>query len=284
MTASLRVAQNRMDHDRGITHTIVHVTAETAKRWLDENNTHNRRISTTRVEEYASDMSEGRWHFNGEAIQFDRDNVLLNGQHRLMAILATGIAQTFLIVSGLDRSSQITMDQGTRRGASDQLLVAGIVADTTATAAIRVFIKWQSGRLFGDLTKNKVSTSEIVEWAQDNPDLVEMMAELSSVGVRRVKCAPSVALAVALRFALIDLDAATEFFGRLSRQENMTGAVLALHRRLDRAESARVKLPTRDVIAYFTTAWNAWRDGRTVTKVQRPRGAVWSVENFPQPK
>lgn len=281
MKAALRAVETATGQ---VTHSIVVVTPEMAKRWLAEHNTHNRPISETRVAQYIADMESGRWTFNGETIQFDKHGVLLNGQHRLMAIIATGIAQTFLIVRGLDRSSQITMDQGTRRNPKDQLQIAGIVTDNTVAAAIRTYLLWRTGRLFGDQVRNKITTSEVVEWAIGNPDLVDLLRDLTTAGVRRAKCNPSTALAIALRFALIDEAECLQFFGRLISAEGMKGSILALHRRLSNARENDVRLTTRDTIGYFVTAWNAWREGRSMTKLQKPRGGSWTFETFPEPK
>lgn len=270
--------------DTRITHAVVAVTPDMAKRWLNDNNTHNRPISETRVMQHVADMEGGRWRFNGETIQFDRNGTLLNGQHRLTGICRTGLTQTFLVVRGLAPESQITMDQGTRRSPADQLAVAGIITDGTVAAAIRVYIKWETGLLFGDKNRSKVTTSQVVEWAQSNPDMVSQLSELVSAGVKRTPCTPSLALAVALRLTLIDEAATIHFFDKLITRENITGPVLALRNRLDNVRESKVQLTERDLIGFFVIAWNAYRTHRQIGTLRRPKGAVWTPENFPVPR
>lgn len=69
--------------------TIETVTPMKAARWL-KRNIANRRVSPKVVRNYAGDMSRGEWLLNGEAIKFDRDGNLLDGQHRLGAIVHNG--------------------------------------------------------------------------------------------------------------------------------------------------------------------------------------------------
>lgn len=269
-----------------ITHSIVIIDAAMAQRWLDQYNTRNRPISKARVQDYATEMLAGRWHFNGETIQFDRDGVLLNGQHRLLAIVATGLAQTFLIVRGLDPATQVTIDQGTKRLPHEQLIVSGVLADNTMAAAIRVYIQWSTGRLFGDQIRNKVPTGEVVQWAHANMQTVETLRAINNIGLRRIYGQPSVTLAVALRLVQIDSWDAEQFLSGLRTGAGLDddSPVLALRERLRKAKESDVRLSVRDVIGMYVTAWNAVRGGRAMRKIQRPRGGVYTAQNFPTPR
>lgn len=268
-----------------ITYAVVSVDPDMAQRWLKTCNTHNRVLSPIRVSEYTKAMLEHRWKFNGETIQFDRNNVLLNGQHRLHAVVQSGTTQTFLLVRGLDPQVQTTMDQGTRRAPHEQLQVAGIAADQIDAAALRVFLRWQSGRLFGDALRNRVSTGEIVAFAQGNPDIIALLRTLGRGRIRSIPATPSVTVAVALQLHLIDSTAAREFFDLLESGAGLAinSPILTLSRRFVKAKTERAKLSERDVIGFYIIAWNAWRDGRSLTKLQRPNGSAWTGRSFPVP-
>jgi hypothetical protein len=58
------------------------ITPEQAAIWLTRNR-RNRPIRRTRVARYADAMRRGHWRVNGEAVIFDSEGNLLNGQHRL---------------------------------------------------------------------------------------------------------------------------------------------------------------------------------------------------------
>ena len=276
-----------------ISYAAVLVTPDMAKRWLDDNNSNNRNIRKAKVAEYAADMVAGRWEFNGETIQFDRGGMLLNGQHRLLAIVETGLSQTFLIVRGLDTSVQTTMDQGSRRTPQDQLQINGILTDSSVAAAIRVYITWTNGKLFGDQIRVKINTTEIVAWAEDNHELVCLLQDLAWVK-KAPNTTPSVALAIALRLSLIDEMDCVQFFTQLITLDGIKGAVSALRNRLDRAggvangrRTPQERLTSRDIIGYYVLAWNAYRENRPIRKLQRPKeskGHYWTPENFPVPR
>ncbi len=65
---------------------IVAVTPDTARRWLQRNGI-NRPLRDYRINLYASEMVAGRWTVDASAICFDSQDRLLNGQHRLHAVV-----------------------------------------------------------------------------------------------------------------------------------------------------------------------------------------------------
>ena len=54
-------------------------------------NTQNRPLRDAATDLMAKDMAEGRWHLNGESIIFSSDGVLTDGQHRLTAVVRSGV-------------------------------------------------------------------------------------------------------------------------------------------------------------------------------------------------
>lgn len=268
-----------------ITTNIENVTPDIAFRWLTEHNTWNRDISQIRVDGYVREMTEGRWRFNGEGIQFDWNGVLLNGQHRLSAIVESETTQTFLIVRGLDPQTQITMDQGTRRAPDDQLKIAHIDANKTVAAAIRLYLQWTRGRFFGDQVRLKISTGEVVEWAQANPAAVEFLRGLSPNRLAGARVVPSITAAVWYRLSEIDAEDAGEFIGAVcSGVGEVTSPTHVLREKFTRNKESGIRMSPRDVVGFYVQAWNAFRAGRSITKLQRPKGGSWTVHTFPEPK
>jgi len=148
-------------------------------------------------------------------------------------------------------------------------------------AAIRVLININENRLWEN---QDVSTGEIVAWAQANRERVERMQELYSWSLRRIRVRPALSTAMAVRLSEIDADAAEEFFGSLASGVNLDdiSPIYALRERFARLREAGMRLHDREYIGLYTLAWNAWRAGRSLTKVQRPKGG-WTPENFPEP-
>ena len=65
------------------------ITPEDAKQLLERNN-NNRKLSRDIVRKYAKSMSDGKWEPNADMIAFNEEGCLVNGQHRLFAIVESG--------------------------------------------------------------------------------------------------------------------------------------------------------------------------------------------------
>lgn len=75
------------------------ITPEIAKAWLEKRNNVNRHISPATVARYAADLKAGEWWQIVEPISLGPDGEIINGQHRLTAIVETGIAARIYIVT-----------------------------------------------------------------------------------------------------------------------------------------------------------------------------------------
>ncbi|MEC3952876.1 hypothetical protein VMT65_07530 [Nocardia sp. CDC153] len=256
---------------------------------LLEHNIGNRTLRAGKVAELVRVLHGGQWQFNGEAIKFDRHGTMRDGQHRCAAIVEAdpAVPVPALIVFGLEPEAQETMDQGMKRQAFEQLTIAGIDSDKTLAAAVRVLIRWNEGLLFIDHKIADVTTGDVVAWAKANPDGFDMLRELSARGYRRITgCAPSVALAIAYRLAQIDPECAYVFFDSLLKPVGVPDGspVWALRSRLEQIVKTRQRVPDRNMIGYFISAWNGFREGRAMAKISGPKGGVWTVATFPEPK
>ena len=87
-----------------------------------------------------------------------------------------------------------------------------------------------------------------------------------------------------MRFLMVDDAATAEFFHLLATGAGREGhPIVALDQLLRNMRRNRQVLPERDVLAYFILAWNAWRDGKPLSRMQGPRGGAWTSDNFPVP-
>lgn len=78
------------------------VTPKFASEILAKFNTKNRKVLPSHVAALANNMINGTWRFNGDTIRFDANGTLIDGQHRLMAIVKSGKTIPCLFVVGLD--------------------------------------------------------------------------------------------------------------------------------------------------------------------------------------
>ena len=126
---------------------IVDVTPAQAKVWLDECNTKNRRLNPSHVRRIALQMKNGQWLFNGDTICFDTNGILVDGQHRLEAIVESGVTVKCIIVRNLDPQVIMTKDIEMKTRNLSDLLAMDKVKDASNVAAIVArFTNLQTGR------------------------------------------------------------------------------------------------------------------------------------------
>lgn len=106
------------------TFTRVLVTPELAAEFL-KHNTANRPLKPSLLAKYVRFIKEDKWIENGDSIRFDLNAHLTDGQHRLQAIVNTGIAQYFDIITGLSEDAFKVTDTGKPRTKPDVAALLG---------------------------------------------------------------------------------------------------------------------------------------------------------------
>lgn len=81
-------------------------------------------LSRAHVNELADDMRAGLWQLNAEPIVFDEDGFLKNGQHRLAAVIASGVTIEVVVIRGVSRDIDI-YDNNLRRTLNQFLKAKG---------------------------------------------------------------------------------------------------------------------------------------------------------------
>lgn len=275
---------------RGISVDLVTVTPEVAARWLEERNVRNRKPSQQRIARYKRLMEQGQWVFNGATVVFDADGRLADGQNRLHAIVASGVPQSVLVVSGVEPFiAQDTTDQGGKRTLGNQLDMRGEQNATNLATAIRVVYAIETaGELDSTNRTAAVATiPELIATLDRNPRLRESMP----VGGRVNKAVGySHGLGAAMHYLLsqIDPDDAEVFFARLVDGVGLEDGdpILLLRNRLiaerDVATGARHKGMNQNFVAALTIkAWKAWRRGDRLNNLRWRRGGA-QPEAFPR--
>lgn len=94
----------------------IDVTPEMAKEWVKKiSPDKQRKLNQSRCIEYAEQMKAGLWGLSTDAIGFSTDDNLINGQHRLYAIILSNTTQRFLVVYDLPPESLNNIDIGLSR-------------------------------------------------------------------------------------------------------------------------------------------------------------------------
>lgn len=246
-------------------------------------NQRNRHIRKAVVDRYVQDMVAGRWEFNGAPIIVSDTNVLIDGQHRLTAVVEAGVTLPFVVIYDAPDSTRYTVDQGAARKPGDILAFAGVENSTAVASIARVLMSREAG--LSSTGGYKPSNTAIKDWVEAHPDVIEA-SDVYTQSRRQVPANPSIVAAAYYLCSRIDPAAAHDFFvRRLINTEGLTATdpVKVLRKRLldmPGRDSAQVKA---EQLRYILLAWNLDRAGRRVQKLQAPKGG-WTRHNFPEPK
>jgi len=266
--------------------TVELITTDKATEYLGRN-THNRNIRLRTVDAYVADIATGNWQWNGEGIKFAEDGTLLDGQHRLMAIVESGVSVRMLVIRSLQNDTQHTMDTGVRRSFTDVLRLRNELNCTALAATVRGVFYWDRGiRRFGGSGGLVACTNtQLLEvlgkypWLRDGQQLLSRVGAHSGMPI-------SVSGPLWYAFTNLDTSDAEFFFQRLSSDENHSAGepIFALRKALQNSRDD--KRGTRNVTllaAWSVKAWNKYRDGDEARVLKWTPGGA-NPEKFPEPK
>lgn len=267
---------------------VVMITPEIASAMLTKNN-HNRNPRPAVVTSYAADMLADDWRWTGDPIRFAGDwrgdGTLIDGQHRLKAVVESGCTLPFLVLSGLEVSAQENIDGGVPRKFHDVLALRGEENATNLAAIIRLVASWESGarRTIGNA--GKYTNAQYLRTLEAHPELRDFASESTRNISNHVQLTGSLVGFCWWLFASVDPDDAAGFFERLGTDVGHSKGepVYELRRTLAaNAENNRGERSRTWMIAVTIKAWNAYRRGETVGVYRwRPGGA--RPEAFPEP-
>lgn len=279
--------------ENSLEHEIITITPAMASSWLADNKFDNRNLADRLVDKIAKDIKEGKWVFDGSPIRFDKNNNVIDGQHRLWAIVTSGIAVKSLVIYGLSEESKDTIDTGKPRSNSDVLHFHGFVNTASLANSCRLSIGYRlnKGNLYnwaGGSSKLHCSSSQIVREAETNEDLVHCHQKIISYKFIKKFIGLGTASFCMHIFKKIDNMKADEFFYLLEKGENLQegNPILSLRNALTIRDHLTMKLAKGGnyraayLIALIIKAWNAYRD----EKVVKHLSFVDDKESYPIPK
>ena len=115
---------------------LVKITPAMASKWLDLNKV-NRKFRPHWVSTLAKMMAKGEWEITHQGVAFGLSGNLLDGQHRLMAIEASGVSVEMFVTINLKDDVFKKIDSGLRRSIADRTNLDKKTAET-ATAIRRL--------------------------------------------------------------------------------------------------------------------------------------------------
>jgi hypothetical protein len=208
---------------------VEHISPDVARALLADND-HNRNMRPPRVAQLAEAMKRGEWELNGETIKIAADGTLLDGQHRLQAVVESGIGIDTLVMRGLPFAAQDTVDTGRRRRLADVLAIEGLADSHALGAAVSMLHRFRTGQRIDYAHGSAPSAQQALELIGTDPGIQDSVRK-----ARRVTKAVGGPIGVfsALHYLFLEIDPgpADEFFDRLADGVELAEGDPALHLR-----------------------------------------------------
>lgn len=250
-----------------IRHNVELITVKKAQDMLKKMNV-NRPLSRSRIDQYARDMLNESYVFTGEAIKVDVNGFLIDGQHRLHAIIRTGVPQKMLVVRGLPPESQDYMDIGRMRNVGEILHFKGETNGPLIGAIARNIFRIEHGMMAGGTV---ISVPEVLSVVEAHPE-IKRCAEIAMRGKRdsATPIAPSTQGTAHWMIAQVNGWGDADIFVhrvQTCANEKLGSPVLALQRRCNEIRRSNQRVGHRDYLAMMIKTWNLDATGKTANRI-----------------
>jgi hypothetical protein len=251
-----------------------------AKAWYEKNVPHNRGVRPQVVAAYARDMLAGKWVVSGDPIRFDVKGNLIDGQHRLKAIIEADIPVKMFAVRDVPEEAFLVLDSGIKRTMGDELTFAGEKNAVALAAGIHQLMRYERG-IMDKGTSLKATRHEYKDTLERHGDIRDSVryGQMTKDIMRH-----SIGTALHYLFSRKDKVLADDFFIKLSQGTNLRDddPIYLLRERLMREnmKGSKTRMIPREIIALTIKAWNAKR------RHEKPRSLRWrgqgeGAEEFP---
>lgn len=166
---------------------IVTLSPEMAAELLEHNQL-NRPLNQQHVNRIARQITGEKWKFNGDTIKIAKTGDVLDGQHRLWAVIEAKKPIETVVVRGIERDAFATIDTIRKtRSASDTLALAGATRyRNIAGEALKWLLRWQRNILEDyRAPQNRIENSDVEAAFQKHPQIIraaERAARLRGLG------------------------------------------------------------------------------------------------------
>lgn len=242
---------------------VMRINADIARHLLEKNKS-NRPIRLGVVKKYAREMADGRWYLTHQGIAIYDNGDIADGQHRLMAVIESGVEIDTLVTFGIKRPASLGIDQHAVRAAHDAIKIAsGKNVDKDIIAITRCLMVEIQPVVNSAI---RPSASEIYDYYLENQSIIDYGKSFSERKVRGVTAAPVAASIAAAIFRGEDKIKIDRFCEVIS-----TGEISGVW------ENAAIRL--REYLMFNKAAWTSGADRRdSLKRAQRAINAFCSKE------
>lgn len=244
------------------------ITPSYAKELL-ESNIKNRRIKSPVVARYSQDIINGKWKDDtAEVIKISKTGIILDGQHRLLAVIKANMPVYFHIAYGVEDSVIDVLDTGSLRNAPDIFKIEGIKNENVIPSIISTYHLLRSGLMVRGTSKNnRLTNAELLSEYLKNDLFWQSVGHKAVIWYKSfAKILPPSTLGGTFAFLKeISEDDAELFLNQLSTGMDVSNNVILLLRQKlmqDRMSPRKMSPVSRQ--ALVIKAWNLFRKNEVV--------------------
>jgi hypothetical protein len=206
--------------DRNIIAEVMTITPRDATEWL-RCNRNNRPVRKRHVEFLAQEILDGNWQVNGQPIVIAEDEQVLDGQHRLFAIVEAGKSIKSMVVYGISPDAFKTIDTGAVRTGADALFlyfpqVQHYIVKACATAA-----QWCSRMDRKAIGHGRLSNTAVIEYVKEHLSMLQCAETLQGYPHEARPLSLGCGVALYEMFQRKNQDDASRFMRRLYTGEDI---------------------------------------------------------------
>lgn len=184
--------------------TLELVTPEIAKQYLLANITRNRNVQPNRVKFYAKQMRAKQWHPSPQGISFDVNGHMVDGQHRLAAIVEAGVPVEMVIIRDVPLQCFGVLDSGMGRTLAFRADMKTVTA--AVAGAIHRFVGGNFAATIG--VDDLAATYDIFK---KEVDAVSNARSMPKISVAPIMAAVAIHMKQGNHYAFLQYKAMTEF-------------------------------------------------------------------------
>lgn len=223
-------------------------------------NKHNRPLRRAHLNTLVRAIKRGEWIMTGNGIAFADDGQLIDGQHRLMAIIEANQPVESMVYVGISKEAFKTTDLGKKRGAADIAALMGFVNYVTVgSAAILLYLYNNNAVKSGYYGVSNTAIETVLRMHRAGLDYSALVARKAADILP-----PGIGAFCHFLFSTIDMELAERFFDQLATGADLplNSPILWLRNRLLFNRGSKAKLTRLTITALVIKTWNRFRRGK----------------------
>ncbi len=252
------------------------LTPELAKEYLHKICPNNRKVSERAVVNFSNEIKLNRWKLNNDAICFDTNGLMINGQHRCHAVVRAKKNIPAFVITDMPGESFIVMDTGKKRTGKDVLEIVGCKNARTVAGALRYLYLYINNNLsFTQITAGMkrggscITNQDVLDTYNKYPDIIKF---INDAKLSRVILSPAIGLFCNYVFYKADETLAEIFMEGFYKGANLgnDNIVLVLRNRLLKERASYTHIRPSLKIALVFKAWNYFVHNKKVGNLTMP--------------